>query len=194
MMQTLISDILSYSRAGSNNRQLILTDCSDILNRALSNLKIPLQQSGATVTRENLPELMADPVQLVQLFQNLIDNAIKYRGEDKQRIHISAERNEKEWVFSVRDNGIGIPSEYSERIFKIFQRVPDRKASGSGIGLATCKRIVERRGGRIWVESEPGKGSVFYFTIPDIEQSIFSHLDSPVRQIATEIKPIYTKS
>lgn len=161
MMQTLISDILSYSRAGSNNRQLILTGCSDILNRALSNLKITLQQSGATVTHENLPEVMADPVQLVQLFQNLIDNAIKYRGEDKPHIHISAERNEKEWVFSVKDNGTGIPLEYSKRIFEIFQRVPDRKASGSGIGLATCKRIVERRGGRIWVESEPERARSF---------------------------------
>jgi len=125
------------------------------------------------VTHDPLPEVMADPIQLSQLLQNLISNAIKFRREEKPSIHISALRKEKEWVFSVSDNGIGIPAEYSEGIFEIFQRLHNKKEyPGTGIGLATCKKIVERHGGHIWVESEPGEGSTFYFTIPDKEKSI----------------------
>jgi signal transduction histidine kinase len=120
------------------------------------------------VTYDPLPKVMADPLQLSQVLQNLISNAIKFHGDEKPHIYISAEQKGKEWVFSVSDNGIGIPAEHSERIFEIFQRLHNKKEyPGTGIGLATCKKIVERHGGRIWVKSEPGKGSTFYFTIPE---------------------------
>jgi light-regulated signal transduction histidine kinase (bacteriophytochrome) len=167
-MQTLISDMLSYSRVGTSAKPFVLTDFTDILNRLLANLRIPLEQSGAEVTHDPLPEVMADPIQLFQLLQNLIGNAIKFRDENKTLIHISAKRKEKEWVFSVTDNGIGIPAEYTEKIFEMFQRLHNKKEyPGTGIGLATCKKIVERHGGHIWVESNPNRGSTFYFTIPD---------------------------
>jgi signal transduction histidine kinase len=167
-MQTLINDMLSYSRVGISGKPFVRTDCDAVLKRSLNNLRIPLEQSGAVVTRDDLPEVMADPIQLSQLLQNLINNAMKFHGGEKPRIHISAERKGKEWVFSVSDNGIGIPAEYHEKVFEMFQRLHDKKGyPGSGIGLATCKKIVERHGGRVWVESEPGKGSTFYFTIPD---------------------------
>jgi len=171
-MQTLISDMLSYSRVGTSGNLFVPTDCTTILNRSLANLRISLEQSGAVVTHDHLPEVMADPIQLVQLLQNLISNAMKFCGEAKPLIHISAERKEKEWVFSVSDNGIGIPAEHSERIFEIFQRLHNKKEyPGTGIGLSTCKKIVERHGGDIWVKSEPDKGSTFYFTIPDRSNS-----------------------
>jgi signal transduction histidine kinase len=167
-MQTLISDMLSYSRVGTSTKPFVLTDFTDILNRLLANLRIPLEQSGALVTHDPLPEVMADPIQLFQLLQNLIGNAIKFRDENKSLIHISAKRKEKEWVFSVSDNGIGIPAEYTEKIFEMFQRLHNKKEyPGTGIGLSTCKKIVERHGGHIWVESNPNGGSTFYFTIPD---------------------------
>jgi signal transduction histidine kinase len=167
-MQTLISDMLSYAHVGTSGKPFVQTDCTEVLNRSLANLRVPLEQSGAVVTHDPLPEVMADPIQLSQLLQNLINNAIKFHGEEKPRIHISAERKEKEWLFSVSDNGIGIPAEYSERIFEIFQRLHNKKEyPGTGIGLSTCKKIVERHDGRIWVKSEPGKGSTFFFTIPD---------------------------
>jgi len=172
-MQTLINDMLSYARVGTGGKSFILTDCNAVLNRSLANLKIPLEQSGAVVTHDPLPEVMADPIQLGQLLQNLMSNAIKFRREEKPSIHISALRKEKEWVFSVSDNGIGIPSEYSAEIFEIFQRLHNKKEyPGTGIGLATCKKIVERHGGHIWVESEPGKGSTFYFTISEKPDSL----------------------
>lgn len=171
-MQTLINDMLSYARLGTNGKPFVPTDCTAILKRSLANLRIPLEQNGAVITYDPLPEVMANPIQLLQLLQNLIGNAIKFRNEEKPRIHISAERKEKEWVFSLSDNGIGIPAEFSERIFEIFQRLHNKKEyPGTGIGLATCKKIVERHGGRIWVKSEPGKGSIFFFTIPDRQTS-----------------------
>jgi light-regulated signal transduction histidine kinase (bacteriophytochrome) len=167
-MQVLISDMLSYARVGTSRKPFEMTDADAVLKRSLSNLRIHLEQSGAEVTHDPLPKVMADPLQLGQVLQNLISNAIKFHGDEKPHIHISAEQKEKEWVFSVNDNGIGIPAEYSERIFEIFQRLHNKKEyPGTGIGLATCKKIVERHGGRIWVKSEPGKGSTFYFTIPN---------------------------
>jgi signal transduction histidine kinase len=172
-MQTLISDMLSYSRVGTSGKPFVPTDCTAILNRSLANLRLPIEESSAVVTHDPLPEVMANPIQLIQLLQNLISNAIKFRSEEKPRIYISTERKENEWVFSVSDNGIGMPAEHSERIFEIFHRLHNKKEyPGTGIGLATCKKIVERHGGRIWVESEPGKGSTFYFTIPDKKVSI----------------------
>jgi signal transduction histidine kinase len=166
-MQKLISDTLSYSRVDAYYRPFVLTDCNAILKRSLSNLRLPIEQSGAVVTHDVLPEVMADPIQLSQLLQNLIGNAIKFCNKEKPLIHISSKQKQKEWVFSVSDNGIGIPEEYRERIFQIFQRLHNKKEyPGSGIGLATCKKIVERHGGRIWIKSETGKGSTFFFTIP----------------------------
>ncbi|RJQ16118.1 MAG: HAMP domain-containing protein [Nitrospiraceae bacterium] len=165
-MEKLISDILAYSRVGTHGNPFGPVDCSEALSISLENLKIDVERSGAEITHDSLPAATGDPVQLVQLFQNLIGNALKFRGEEKPHIHLSAERKGKEWVFSVRDNGIGIPEEQTKKVFEIFHRYHGEKYPGTGIGLATCKKIVERHGGRIWVESEPGRGSTFYFTLP----------------------------
>jgi hypothetical protein len=134
----------------------------------LASLKLATNESGATVSHDSLPTVLGDDVQLSQLFQNLLVNAIKFRTEAPPRIHLSAERNGNVWTFSVRDNGIGIAPEYAERIFMIFQRLHSKNEyPGTGIGLAVCKKIVERHGGRIWVNSQPGSGATFFFTIPD---------------------------
>jgi light-regulated signal transduction histidine kinase (bacteriophytochrome) len=166
-MQGLINDLLAYSRVGTRVKGIEPTDCTAVLEQALANLKAAMEKSGAVVTHDPLPTVMADNLQLVQLLQNLIGNAIKFHVEEPPRIHVSAEQKGNEWVFSVRDNGIGIDLQYAERIFVIFQRLHTREEyPGTGIGLAICKKIVERRGGRIWVESQAGIGSTFYFTIP----------------------------
>jgi len=166
-MQRMINDLLVYSRVGRRGKPFEPTDCAAVFERTLTNLQVAIQESGVVITHDGLPTLMADASQLVQLFQNLIDNAIKFRGEEPPRVHLSAEQKGNEWVFSVRDNGIGIAPEYFESIFLPFKRLHSRaEYPGTGIGLAICKKIVERHSGRIWVESQPGKGSVFYFTIP----------------------------
>ena len=137
------------------------------MNQVLSNLEIFIKENKATVSHDPLPKVMADYTQLVQVFQNLIANAIKFHSEEAPKIYISAKKNASEWVFSVQDNGIGIDPQYSEKIFEVFKRLHGKeKYQGTGIGLAICKKIVERHGGRIWVESELGKGSTFYFTLP----------------------------
>jgi PAS domain S-box-containing protein len=201
-MQTLINDLLAYSRVSTRGQPFVPVDCNEVLENALGNLKIAIQESGAVITHDALPTVMGDATQLTQLCQNLIGNAIKFRSELSPQVHIGVVRNdaetprqgraeklskiipasplslvpassehalsESEWLFYVRDNGIGIESQYAERIFVIFQRLHARgKYPGTGIGLAICKKIVERHSGRIWVESEPGKGAIFYFTIPD---------------------------
>jgi signal transduction histidine kinase len=167
-MQALIKDLLTYSRIGKEDESLDLTDCAEVLRVVLANLQMTIEKSGAVVIHSDLPTVMADKVQLIQLFQNLIGNAIKFRGDRPPEIHIGVERSNEEWTFSVRDNGIGIDPQQTERIFMIFQRLhTSEEYKGTGIGLAICKKIVERHGGRIWVESEPGKGSTFFFTIPD---------------------------
>jgi light-regulated signal transduction histidine kinase (bacteriophytochrome) len=166
-MQRLINDLLTYSRVGTRGKEFEKTECSRALGQAMANLSGAIEASGAAVTNGDLPTFKADESQLIQLFQNLIDNAIKFRSKGPPRIQVNASKKEKEWLLSVSDNGIGIDPQYAERIFIIFQRLHERdKYPGTGIGLAICKRIVERHGGRIWVESEPGKGSTFYFTIP----------------------------
>lgn len=165
-LQDLIDGLLEYSRVGTKGKSFELVDCGFILEQALINLKVAIEESGALITHDPLPTVMADSTQIVQLFQNLIGNAINFCGKETLRVHISAELKENERVFSLKDNGIGIESQYKERIFNIFQRLHGREYSGTGIGLSICKRIAERHGGRIWVESEPGKGSTFYFTIP----------------------------
>jgi PAS domain S-box-containing protein len=165
-MQRLVKDLLTYSHAGSRGNQMEAKDSHIILGEAIENLAILIEESKAIITVGVLPIVRADASQLVQVFQNLLANAIKFRGEDIPRIHVSVKEEKHEWVFSVRDNGIGIDRQYAERIFVIFQRLHTREEyPGTGIGLAVCKRIVERHGGRIWFESEIGKGSTFFFTI-----------------------------
>ncbi|TRZ84422.1 PAS domain S-box protein [bacterium] len=166
-MQRLVNDLLTYSRVSTRGNPLETTDSHSILGQAISNLAAMIEESKAIVTNEELPMVRADASQLVQVFQNLLANAIKFRGENFPRVHVSARDEGREWVFSVRDNGIGIDRQYAERVFVIFQRLHTRQEyPGTGIGLAVCKRIVERHGGRIWFESEPGKGSTFFFTVP----------------------------
>jgi PAS domain S-box-containing protein len=166
-MHHLIEDLLTYSRVGTKATPLEPVDCTVVLKDALTNLKIALAQSDAVVTHDPLPTVLADGKQLIQLFQNLIGNAIKYRGSQRPEIHVSVDPQEEAWRFSVRDNGIGLDPQFSERIFVIFQRLHTKtEYPGTGMGLAICKKIVERHGGRIWVESQPGRGSVFYFSIP----------------------------
>jgi PAS domain S-box-containing protein len=168
-MQGLIRDLLAYSRAGAAVKVLHEISSESALKEALRNLRATIGESGAVVTHDVLPAITADDTQLAQLFQNLVGNAIKYRSAEAPRVHVSATKNGgKEWVFSVRDNGMGIDPQYFERIFVLFQRLHGRKDfKGTGIGLAICKKILERLGGRIWVESQPQKGSTFYFALPE---------------------------
>ncbi len=168
-MQQLINDLLAYSRLGTRGQDFEPADCKAAVEKSLCNLQIAIAEKKAVITYDSLPIVMADEFQLVQVFQNLIGNAVKFCRQELPLIHISAAQNDSEWQFSVRDNGIGIDPEYVDRIFIIFQRLHSRREySGTGIGLAICKRIVERHGGRIWVESQEGKGASFYFTIPII--------------------------
>jgi signal transduction histidine kinase len=168
-MQTLINDLLAFSRIGTRGNPFAPVECENILQTARANLDVAIAESGAVITHDPLPALVADQTQLTQLFQNLFSNAIKFRRpEEAPRIHVSAKRQGGAWRLSVRDNGIGIDPQYFDRIFIIFQRLHGReKYAGTGIGLAICKKIVERHGGRIWVESEREKGSTFHFVIPD---------------------------
>ncbi|MGL4370155.1 MAG: sensor histidine kinase, partial [Spirochaetota bacterium] len=166
-MQGMIEDLLAYSRVMTKGGAFEPAPLGDAYADALKNLKIAIRESHAEISSETLPVVNADRIQMSRLFQNLISNAIKFRGGDPPRIRIGCEENDHIWKISVSDNGIGIQPEFSERIFQIFQRLHTRDSyPGSGIGLAVCQRIVERHGGKIWVESEPGNGSVFYFTVP----------------------------
>jgi len=173
-MQDLLQDLLAYSRVNSRAMPLAPTDGGEALADVLANLKLAIEEAGAVVTHDPLPTVMADATQLRQLLQNLIANALKFRGTEKPRIHVSARTSEgspqPEWILSVRDNGIGIEPSYFERIFVIFQRLHTRdEYPGTGLGLALCKKIVERHGGRIWVESTPRQGSTFFFTLHVID-------------------------
>jgi signal transduction histidine kinase len=166
-MYRLINDLLAYARLGSHEAEFGATDCEAVLADALSNLGSAIEENGATVSHDPLPNVKADRDQLSRLFQNLLSNAIKFRAADPPVVHLSARRNENEWLFSVRDNGIGIDPEHFEHIFLIFKRLHGRSEySGTGVGLAICKKIVEHHGGKIWIESQVGKGSTFYFTMP----------------------------
>ena len=177
-MQGLIQDLLAYSRVGTRGKELTPTDCNSVLRQTLVNLQAAIAEHRASVTNDDLPTMMVDETQLAQLFQNLIGNAIKFHGAESPRVHVSARKTcevsetSQVWEFSVRDNGIGMDMQFAERIFGIFQRLHTRaEYPGTGIGLAICKKIVERHGGRIWVESEVGKGATFYFTIPASDKS-----------------------
>jgi PAS domain S-box-containing protein len=168
-MQGLIQDLLTYSRAGAAGKTLNEISSENALNEALANLRATIQECSAVVTNDPLPAILADDTQLTQVFQNLVGNAIKYRSAEVPRVHVSATKNGgKDWIFSVRDNGLGIDPQYFDRIFVLFQRLHGREEfKGTGIGLTICKKIVERLGGKIWVESQPKKGSTFFFTLPE---------------------------
>ena len=173
-MQTLINDLLAFSRIGTRGDPPAPVDWGKIFQAAKKNLEVAIAESGAVITNDPLPKVVADQTQLTQLLQNLFSNAIKFRRwEEVPRIHVSAVRQNGAWQFSVRDNGIGIAPQYFDRIFIIFQRLHGREEySGTGIGLAICKKIVERHDGRMWVESEPGIGSTFHFTIPNERRNL----------------------
>ena len=165
-MMQLLDALLEYCRSGEVLERPRLIETSAVLESAVANLRAEIQEAEAEVTHDSLPRVLADELHLRQVFQNLVGNAIKYRGESPPRVHVSAEQIGAEWVFSVRDNGIGIAPRHFDRIFGIFKRLHGAEYPGMGIGLAACRRIVERYGGRIWVESEPGAGSTFSFTMP----------------------------
>ena len=166
-MQALISGLLEYSRLDAEPRELEMVDAGVVVDRALQNLGVLVQESGADVKLGPLPQVKGDPLLLLQLFQNLIGNALKFRREEKPSVKVSASRENGHWVFTVEDNGIGIDPQYQDRIFAIFKRLHGRdKYPGSGLGLAICKKVVEKHRGRIWVESEPGRGAAFRFTLP----------------------------
>jgi PAS domain S-box-containing protein len=168
-MQSLIQDLLAYSRAGAAVQALHAISSENALKEALMNLRATIEENGAIVTHDSLPAITTDDRLLAQVFQNLVGNAIKYRSAEAPQVHVSAAKNGgKEWIFSVRDNGMGIDPQYFERIFILFQRLHGRETfAGTGIGLAICKKMLERLGGRIWVESQPEKGSTFYFALPE---------------------------
>ncbi len=171
-MQRLIRDLLAYSRVGTKGKDLLDISSEEALQEALLNLRGAIEEGGALLTHDPLPTVLADEMQLIQLFQNLVGNAIKYQGPGVPRVHISATKNgKKKWIFSVQDNGLGIDSQYFEKIFGMFQRLHKREEfAGTGIGLAICKKIVERHGGRISVESQPGQGSTFRFALTGSER------------------------
>lgn len=165
-MNTLIKDLLLYSRITTHAKPSKLTNLEDIIKDALFNLQESIKESGAIITYDEMPVLKVDRTQFIQLFQNLLSNAIKFRREEPPKIHIGAKRINYEWLFTVKDNGIGIESKYFGKLFNIFYRLHTKEEyPGTGIGLPICKKIVQRYGGKIWVESEFGKGSTFYFTI-----------------------------
>jgi light-regulated signal transduction histidine kinase (bacteriophytochrome) len=172
-MQLLVQGLLAYCHVGTKGKDLRETSSGAALEEALVKLRGAIEDSGGVVTHDPMPTITADSVQLVQLFQNLVGNAIKYHGVDPPRVHVSAKRNrDSEWIFSIHDNGIGIDSQYFERIFVMYQRLHGqnrKEISGIGIGLALCKKIAERHGGRVWVESALGNGSTFYVALPDGE-------------------------
>jgi PAS domain S-box-containing protein len=166
-MRALINGLLVYSRVGTSGAAFELTDCEAAFDCALTNLQVAVDESGAVITHHPLPVVMADASQLTQVFQNLIGNAIKFCNQELPRIHVAAEPRGNEWLFSIRDNGIGIDPQYHDRIFDMSQRLHSRtEYPGTGLGLAICDKVVKRHGGRIWVESQTGKGATFYFTIP----------------------------
>ena len=170
-MSSMIDDLLRVSEVSGEGHTFQRVDVGTAVQEAIDNLQMLIRESEGKVFVDDLPTVSGDAGQLVQLFQNLIANAIKFRGDDPPRVHVSADRDDDDWVFSVRDNGIGLNPEYAGRIFKMFQRVHKRgKYEGSGIGLAIVKRIVNRHRGRVWVESEIGKGADFLFTVPQVRE------------------------
>jgi light-regulated signal transduction histidine kinase (bacteriophytochrome) len=166
-MEHLITDLLTFSRLSTEGRAFVPVNLGAPLNAALRTLQFSIRAANAVVTSDALPTVRVDESQIAQLFQNLIANALKFRSERQPQIHIGARAEEGRWLVGVQDNGIGIDPQYFERIFQVFQRLHTRKVyAGTGIGLAICKKIVERHGGKIWVESQPGQGTTFFFSMP----------------------------
>ncbi len=165
-MRRLIDDLLLYARTGEDQDDCVQVDCDGLFGQVVDELKPMIESAEAQITRDPLPRIWGNATRLAQLASNLLTNAIKYRGEARPCIHVSAEFHGPDWVFSVKDNGIGIPSEDAERIFDVFTRLHGEEHPGTGIGLAICKRAVESHGGRIWVDSAPGQGTTFYFSLP----------------------------
>jgi hypothetical protein len=165
-IEALLKALLSYWEVAEREPDSFApADCGAVLSKVLFNLQAAIAESGAIVTSDPLPTVIAEEVMLIQLLQNLISNSIKYRSEETPRIHVSAESGPEGWLFSVRDNGIGIDPQYADRVFGMFKRLHGAEIPGTGIGLAICKKVVERQGGRIWMESEAGRGATFKFTI-----------------------------
>jgi PAS domain S-box-containing protein len=170
-MQRLIEDLLAFSRAGTRGTTLVPTATEPLLRASIESLGAAIAESGAIVTHDALPHVLADPGQFQQLLTNLLGNALKFRGDRAPRVRVEARREDRQWVFAIRDSGIGIDPQYFDRIFVIFQRLHGRdEYAGTGVGLAICKRIVERHGGRIWAESTPGAGATFYFTVAAVPE------------------------
>ena len=166
-LQALILNLLEYSRVQTRGKPFTPTPCDELLAQVLRALCVQIEETQAVVTSDPLPTVYADKTQLGQVLQNLLGNALKFHGTKPPRIHIAAKPNGQEWLFSVQDQGIGLDPQFAERIFVIFQRLHTRREyPGTGLGLALCKKIIERHGGRIWVESQPGNGATFYFTLP----------------------------
>lgn len=169
-LKSLISDLLAYSKVGTSGRAYTAVDMESVLAQVLENLRTSLDDNRVVITHDPLPQVLGDYEQMTQLLQNLIDNSIKFRGKEAPRVHVGARQLSERWLLFVRDNGIGIDPQYTERVFVIFQRLHSRDDyPGTGIGLAICRKIVERHGGHIWVDSEPGKGATFYFTLQPVE-------------------------
>jgi PAS domain S-box-containing protein len=169
-MRTLLADLLAYTQVAVPGEESIEeVDTNLALENAIKNLEAAIEESEAVVTHGRLPRIAGRSIHFVQVFQNLIGNAIKYRGASSARIHVSAEKRKNEWKFAVKDNGMGIEGQYHKTIFGVFKRLHGKAIPGTGIGLAICQRVVERYGGRIWVESKPGEGATFYFTMPLLE-------------------------
>jgi signal transduction histidine kinase len=182
-MRTLINDLLDFSRVGTRESSFEPTDLNAVLGKARANLHMRIEEAGAMVVSDELPTLPADPPQMVQLFQNLIDNAIKFRAQEPPRVHISAEEQTDEWIISLSDNGIGIDPQYFERIFIIFQRLHTRQEyPGTGIGLAITRRIIERHNGRVWVTSEPGHGTTFHVALPKQQKELHNNIETGADQ------------
>lgn len=164
-MKALIQDLLEYSRVGTRGNPPEPTDPEEALAHAIEDLRLAIHEADARITYDPLPEVMADPVQLRQVFQNLLENALKFSGDEPPVVHVSGGRQGERCVFSVRDQGVGIEEEYRDQIFVLFRRLQGPEAGGTGIGLALARKIVERHGGELWVDSEPGEGSTFHFTL-----------------------------
>ena len=182
-MQAMLQDLLTYSRVSSQGAEPRPTDSGQVVQEALLSLRTRIEESQARVDLEGLPTVMADRSQLLQVFHNLLGNALKFAGDAAPVVRITAERHGRDWVFAVRDNGIGIDGKYSERVFQIFQRLhPQEEYEGTGIGLALCEKIIRRHNGRIWLASKPGEGTTFFFNLPAAEEKTSERV--PARLIA----------
>ncbi len=194
-MKILINDLLTFSRVGTRGKEFEPVALEHVLELVEKNLQVTIEETGALITHDPLPQIMADNSQMVQLFQNLIENAIKFRSQTSPKVHIGAKRQAASWLLFVRDNGIGFEAQFAERIFIIFQRLHTRNEyAGTGIGLAICRKIVERHGGRIWVESHPEEGATFYFTLPTLDAAEVAKKKPPRNAVAEEETPAPNKN